>query len=1194
MKTITAPVQLVEWEKLRDRWAHLADLPPLRSAGGRVDVLVGLNHATLIAAVESRIGADDEPTATKTRLGWTVQGVVGEQTGTKRVAALHATILRAFASTDVTPALLEQVRRFADTESFGTECQDPAISIEDKKAVEMLEAKTKKLEVGYQAPVLWKDGTPPILPDNRVVAETRLRGLQSKFTKCGAAYEAQYRKSMEKYFTEGYARRLTEEDLRLRPTRYWLPHFGVPKVPRQPELRLVFDAAAKHRGVCLNDYVVAGPPLLNSLPSVLIRFREGAIAWSADIGAMFSRIRIDEMDSRYHRFLWPELDGSLSSCEMISATFGVSSSPHVAIRTTWRAADDAGPDFAEAADSIRKNLYVDDYLDSARTIDEAIRRATAVNEALKRGDFHLGHWVVNDPRILEAVKSPHLNQEKAVDDVTRETTQDAAVSLGGDDPEMLLGSTYRPATDMMGFRVKVTDVRYTRLGLLSKVAGLFDPQGAAAPMTVKAKIRLRELGVKGLKWDDAVTGEDRAWWEQYFAQLEQLREIQYPRCLFPEEENIVRTELHTFTDASEEACSASSYLRHVYRDGRVLVRHVKSVTKLAPLKTVSVCKLELNAALMGARLAKFVQSSLRRKIEWRFFWTDSSTVRNWVRSVSSHYMVYVSNRVGEIQTLTEPTEWRFVPGVLNPSDAATRSQLEEKAVPIFWLEGPAFLYEPETDWPVDLPWMQERAELRSAHANLSTAAITDAAEWKKLRIPAADLPKLTRLEGDYKEWVKRAQQESYPEELDRLKRKKLLRPTSKLQGLTPFLDDEGVMRLGGRLSRAKLPYDVMHPPILPGRHPLSRSIIRAFHENQHHSGTDFVMTQVRQHFWITSAREAVKRVRNECIPCRRFRPKAALQMMADIHKARLGAHQPPFTYTSVDYFGPFDVSHGRGTVKRWGALFTCLVTRAVYVDVAVSLSSVDFMNVLRRFFSIYRKPAEMFSDNGTNLTGAERLLREEIEKMKGDGVLVTELKSLGIRWHFQPAQTPHFGGAHESLVRSVKNALYPVLEEELKGLRYPSDDMLRTLFFEVAGLLNTRPLTYVSSDPDDFRPITPNDFLNRAPVGDLPAGDFTKSLPRDHYRYVQRMVNLFWDLWHGAFLQSMVGRNKWKTPARNLTVGDVVLDDWKDAPRARWRMGRVTRVYPGADGLVRAVDVEFSTGFIVCVCMCVKTSKPRY
>jgi len=187
MKTITAPVPLVEWENLRDRWAHLADLPPLRSTGGRVDVLVNLNHATLIAAVESRIGADDE---IKTRLGWTVQGVVGEQTGTTRVAALHAIILSAFASTDVTSALLEQVRRFADTESFGTEYQDPAISIEDKKAVEMLETKTKKLEVGYQAPVLWKDGTPPILPDNRIVAETRLRSLQNKFTKCGGAYEA--------------------------------------------------------------------------------------------------------------------------------------------------------------------------------------------------------------------------------------------------------------------------------------------------------------------------------------------------------------------------------------------------------------------------------------------------------------------------------------------------------------------------------------------------------------------------------------------------------------------------------------------------------------------------------------------------------------------------------------------------------------------------------------------------------------------------------------------------------------------------------------------------------------------------------------------------------------------------------------------------------------------------------------------
>lgn len=180
----------------------------------------------------------------------------------------------------------------------------------------------------------------------------------------------------------------------------------------------------------------------------------------------------------------------------------------------------------------------------------------------------------------------------------------------------------------------------------------------------------------------------------------------------------------------------------------------------------------------------------------------------------------------------------------------------------------------------------------------------------------------------------------------------------------------------------------------------------------------------------------------------------------------------------MDYFGPIDVTHGRGTAKRWGVLFTCMVTRAVYVDVAISLSTPDFLMVLRRFVTLYRKPAHMFSDNGTNLTGAERILRLELERMTGDSLLATELKALGIEWFFQPAQTPHFGGSHESLVRSVKNAMYAALDQEKA--------VLRTILFEVSGLLNSRPLMYTSSDPDDFRSLTPNDFLNRAPIADLP------------------------------------------------------------------------------------------------------------
>ena len=188
------------------------------------------------------------------------------------------------------------------------------------------------------------------------------------------------------------------------------------------------------------------------------------------------------------------------------------------------------------------------------------------------------------------------------------------------------------------------------------------------------------------------------------------------------------------------------------------------------------------------------------------------------------------------------------------------------------------------------------------------------------------------------------------------------------------------------------------------------------------------------------------------------------------------------------------------------------------------------------------------------------------------------MKTSCIQWTFQPPRTPHFGGAHESLVRSTKKALYSALENEKGSIRFPTEDVLRTLLYEVAGLLNTRPLTYASSDPADFRPLTPNDFLNRAPTAYPPAGFYNDAHPRDHYRYLQRTLNLFWDLWKTVYLQSLASRKKWKTPRPNLEVGDVVLEINKGLGRGVWNIGHIARVFPGPDGCVRAVDVQLPSG----------------
>ena len=211
----------------------------------------------------------------------------------------------------------------------------------------------------------------------------------------------------------------------------------------------------------------------------------------------------------------------------------------------------------------------------------------------------------------------------------------------------------------------------------------------------------------------------------------------------------------------------------------------------------------------------------------------------------------------------------------------------------------------------------------------------------------------------------------------------------------------------------------------------------------------------------------------------------------------LTTHKPSFCHTSVEYFGPIDISLSRNrTDKRYGALFTCLNTRAVYLDLAMYLYTKDFLNTMRRFIRFYGRPETINSDNGTNFVGAEKELLRQIKIMEQTKEIIEWSSKRSMTWKFQPPSAPHFVGNHESMVKSNKQALYRALELKKRRLRLPNEDMLRTILFEVAGLLNSRPLTYVSSNPKYLRPLTPNDLLNR-PV----------------------------DLWIKQYLPSLIGRS---------------------------------------------------------------------
>jgi hypothetical protein len=474
--------------------------------------------------------------------------------------------------------------------------------------------------------------------------------------------------------------------------------------------------------------------------------------------------------------------------------------------------------------------------------------------------------------------------------------------------------------------------------------------------------------------------------------------------------------------------------------------------------------------------------------------------------------------------LTE--EWRFVPGKLNPADAATRSTIGEEVWPKIWVDGPEFLLKPDSDWPTDLPWLAATAELKHTK-QYHVHAIADPFDWSDFHLDQTNLSSFLKLDDSALKFVKQCQMETFADDIYRLKSGKALRPSSHLLALSPTLGEDGLLLLGGRIGRAKLPYDARHPPLLPNKHLLTERFVRVLHDQMHHAGTDYLLSKLCQHFWIIRGRELVKKTRRLCLQCIKERAAPAAQMMSDLPAERLNSYSPPFTHVATDYFGPIETSAGRNrVVKRYGALFTCLVTRAVHLELAESLSAEDFLLVFRRFIGLYGKPASVHSDNGTNFVGAERELNELILVLNDDPKLVKFRTEKLIDWHFQPPRAPHFGGAHESLVRSTKRALYRALDLEKAGLRYPTDEMMRTLLSEIAGFLNARPLTYASSDPEDFRPLTPNDFLNRPPTADLLPGSFDDALPRERFRYVQRMAQLFWDLWTKLYLPSLIPRKK--------------------------------------------------------------------
>ncbi len=1222
LKEVTKDLGSSDWPEIKKRYGHLKDLP-LCHTSGKPDLLIGNDQPLFHQYFECRAGGDNDPVAHRTVFGWVAHGPVlnhvlrefpEEDVASllEETAHFHTTATRKHIA-EVHHARLTEVQeirdlahRFYDGEEFGTKprSQYEALSADQRVVADKLpEAIGKLQDQGYKANMVWRPNKEDLQVNLRE-AEQRFAQTMRKFTR-DHHYEEEYRKAMSKYLEKGYAEvmykyqagtKITANDPRADPHQFFIPHHGVPKSGNRG-LRIVFDSSAEKDGVSLNDTLYSGPKLQTELPQVLLRFREQAVAFSGDIEDMFSRIRLNPEDAKRHRFLWHLPDDppdQISVVQMNRLPFGDTISPCLAIATLQRAAKDQTSD-PGVLGVIISSMYVDDLLDSAATVAEANQVSQAVAEILGQGDFHLAKWTANHPEFK--LQEAEFGKESTA-----------------------LGLRWLTGKDLL--TVKETDLglkMLTKRTILSKVAQQFSPLGLLSPFIVKAKIQLAQLHQLGVDWDDdlQVKADEETktqpaegheghrlwrdlvkWWWQWLSCIPRVPTTEFPRVLLPFKP--IDLQYHAFGDASEHAFAAVVYVRATGPEGGVYTNIVMAKTRVAPRRSISIAKLELQAALLAVRLMGYVLAAVREPPVRKFYWTDSTCVRHWVRQTASFHKPFVANRIGEIQTETEPQEWRHLPGVLNPADEATRAELttSNPLVTTRWIEGPSFLRLPEDQWPPDLQAQRCLEEIRPKYefATFHVGVKATPGEWfdatrysdlqKARRVMAYVIlatQLLRRQTGTRMLTVslfskadnylaKMAQEASYP-----LERKGTIKASSPIATLSPFLDEDGLLRVGGRLAESALEYGAKHPVILPPAHPYTQLVIADYHQQTNHAGANYVLGLSRARFWIVRGREAIKKFGNSCVVCKRARAQPLTQVMADLPPERV-KRALPFQRISVDYFGPFTIAVSRNrTAKRWGCLFACMTTRAVHLELADSLSTPDFLKCFRTFCHYRGTPSYVYSDNGTNFVGAARELREAVQALTQDPDLQRRVAQDGLVWHFQPPSAPHFGGIHEALVKSAKSAITSAMEfaAQRRNLR---ESELRCLLVEVMGFLNSRPLGYVGTDPKDTTPLTPNTFLIHRPYGAAVPLNPRTSLYQDSYRLVQAVADHAWTVWHREYLPTLMTRAKWHRLQRDLRRDDVVLVVDQNAKRSQWILGRVEDVTYGKDGHVRQATVQTQGG----------------
>ncbi|XP_062698846.1 uncharacterized protein LOC134284222 [Aedes albopictus] len=857
--------------------------------------------------------------------------------------------------------------------------------------------------------------------------------------------------------------------------------------------------------------------------------------------------------------------------------------------------------YPAAVGTIVKKHYVDDMLASVETEEEATQLAQDVKHIHAAGGFEMRNWLSNSTTVLESL------QEAAP---TEKNLGEESVT------EKVLGLWWNTTTDCFTFKVSPRydeDLltgrrRPTKREVLRTLMMIFDPLGFISHFLMYLKVLLQEIWRSSVGWDSPIEEPQFQKWLTWLKVLPEVAGVQIPRCyrITANLDGSCKIQLHTFVDASENGFAAVVYIRFE-RVGLVETAFVCAKTRVAPLKFLSIPRSELQASIVGVRLANSVTQSLSTTITGRYFWTDSKDVLCWLNSDHRRYSQFVAFRVSEILESTDAKEWRWVPTKQNVADEGTKwARRPGLSSSSRWFRGPEFLRTSEAEWPVVLRYGTTDTELRAhllTHVPMVKSIITpqNFSKWttmvrctafvfrficnSKLMVKMKQRtsgplmqPELARAEN----FLHRlAQTDEYSDEIAillsnrRNETMKTIPKSSCIAYFCPFLDGSDVLRMRGRTGACELiDYDAVNPIILPRNHHVTYLIVLHYHQRYHHQNHNTVLNEIRQRYRIPRLKSVYYKIRKQCQKCMNERATPQPPQMCDLPPSRLAAYSRPFTHMGVDYFGPIAVSANRKREKRWVMIATCLTIRAIHLQIAHTLSTDSCIVALRNVIGRRGTPAVIYSDRGTNFQGTSKELQAAVESLDHERMMV-EFTTPHTRWSFNPPASPHMGGAWERLIRTVKQNLFRLLPG-----RTISYEVLENLLIEVENVINSRPLTNIPLEDDDSPVLTPNHFLLGSSNGLrswTPFDDCPESLRRC-WQLSQALTNRFWRQWLRDYLPSITRRTKWFDPVKPIEAGDIVVIVDPNFPRNCWPKGRVIATKPGVDGQVRSATVLTATG----------------